>query len=78
MNKLVVDTNAYCRLAAGDESLLDVLGEADVKDALRRQGTPLPINDVWIAAHAMEVGATLVTFDAHFDAVKGLRLWPRK
>ena len=46
-----------------------------VKDGLRRQATPLPINDVWIAAHALEVGATLVTYDAHFDQVKGLRCW---
>ncbi|MBI3185817.1 MAG: type II toxin-antitoxin system VapC family toxin [Myxococcales bacterium] len=49
-----------------------------VKDALRRQGTPIPINDVWIAAHAMEAGAALVTFDAHFEHVKGLRRWPSR
>ena len=47
-----------------------------VKDALRRQGTPLPINDVWIAAHALEAGATLVSFDRHFERVPGLRRWP--
>ncbi len=47
-----------------------------VKDALKRQGTPIPLNDVWIAAHALETGATLLSWDAHFDAVKGLRRWP--
>lgn len=48
---------------------------ADIKHALRLAGTPLPINDVWIAAHALETGSVLVTFDSHFDNVSGLRLW---
>jgi tRNA(fMet)-specific endonuclease VapC len=48
---------------------------AAVKHSLRRAGTPLPLNDVWIAAHAIETGAVLATFDAHFGKVPGLRLW---
>lgn len=36
--------------------------------ALRRAGTPIPTNDVWIAAHALEHGAEVVTFDRHFEA----------
>ena len=39
---------------------------------LRRAGTPIPTNDVWIAAHAFEAGAELVSLDAHFDSVPGL------
>jgi tRNA(fMet)-specific endonuclease VapC len=39
---------------------------------LRKKGTPIPTNDIWIAAHAMEHGADLVTADAHFDNVAGL------
>lgn len=39
---------------------------------LRRRGRPIPTNDVWIAAHAMESGADLVSFDAHFGQVDGL------
>ena len=46
-----------------------------VKDGLRRAGTPIPINDVWIAAQALEAGAQLVTYNAHFSKVKGLLLW---
>ena len=46
-----------------------------VKEALRRAGTPIPINDVWLAAQAIETGSVLVTFDAHFRRVPGLRLW---
>jgi tRNA(fMet)-specific endonuclease VapC len=39
---------------------------------LRRQGTPIPSNDIWIAAHVQETGAELVTLDEHFDRVPGL------
>ena len=34
---------------------------------LRRKGTPLPVNDVWIAATALEEGASIVSYDRHFD-----------
>ncbi|MCG8458768.1 MAG: type II toxin-antitoxin system VapC family toxin, partial [Holophagales bacterium] len=47
---------------------------ADIVVALRRRGRPLPVNDVWIAAHALAHGATLVTFDRHFEAIDLLRL----
>ncbi len=48
---------------------------AEVKSTLRQAGTPLPLNDVWIAAHAIETGSVLATFDAHFHKIPGLRLW---
>jgi predicted nucleic acid-binding protein len=40
---------------------------------LRRKGKPVPTNDLWIAASALEHGAALLTFDAHFAAIDGLR-----
>lgn len=39
---------------------------------LRGNGTPLPINDVWIAASVMHAGTHLVTFDADFERIEGL------
>ncbi len=39
---------------------------------LKRQGTPIPSNDMWIAAQAMEHGAELVTMDRHFEKIPGL------
>ncbi len=45
-----------------------------VKDSLRKSGNPLPVNDVWIGAHALETGSVLVTYDRHFSAIPGLRL----
>ena len=39
---------------------------------LRRAGTPVPTNDIWIAASAQHVGAQLVTFDSDFARLRGL------
>ena len=44
--------------------------------ALRAKGRPIPTNDIWIAAHAMETDAELVSADAHFEHVDGLA-WTR-
>ena len=44
--------------------------------SLRIKGRPIPTNDVWIAAHAMETGADLVSADRHFEHVDGIA-WTR-
>ena len=40
--------------------------------SLRRKGTPIPTNDVWIAAHVLETGTELVSLDRHFEAIDNL------
>ncbi len=55
------------------ETTADIFGQ--LKNTLRQAGTPLPINDVWIAAQALETGSVLITYDKHFSAIPGLRLW---
>jgi tRNA(fMet)-specific endonuclease VapC len=45
---------------------------ARIAAGLRAKGRPIPTNDIWIAAHAMETGAELLSFDAHFEAIDGL------
>lgn len=45
---------------------------ARIAAALRTKGRPIPTNDIWIAAHAMETGADLVSSDQHFAVVDGL------
>jgi predicted nucleic acid-binding protein len=45
--------------------------------ALRRKGAPIPTNDLWIAASALERGAALLSFDAHFNQIDGLRVGTR-
>lgn len=47
-------------------------GEA--KNALRIKGHPIPENDIWIAAIALQHDLTLISRDAHFGEVDGLRL----
>jgi tRNA(fMet)-specific endonuclease VapC len=47
---------------------------SSIKHNLKHAGTPVPINDVWIAAHAIETGAAIVTYDKHFTAIPGLRI----
>jgi len=43
-----------------------------IASQLKRQGTPIPTNDIWIAAQTMETGAELVTLDRHFEKIEGL------
>ncbi len=47
---------------------------AQLRAALERNGTPIGANDSLIAAHALALGATLVTADAEFARVPGLRV----
>ena len=44
-----------------------------IKDQLRRKGRPIPDNDIWIAAIAMQYDLILVTRDSHFDEVESLQ-----
>ena len=39
---------------------------------LRRQGRPIPTNNIWIAAQAMEAGSDLLSSDSHFSHIDGL------
>ena len=39
---------------------------------LRAKGRPIPTNDMWIAAHALETGADLISADRHFEYVDGI------
>ena len=52
---------------------------AAIRAALAAAGTPIPQNDIWIAAVAVQHGLTLVTHDAHFRRVRGLtvQVWPK-
>jgi predicted nucleic acid-binding protein len=41
--------------------------------SLRKQGRPIPTNDLRIGASCLENGSVLFSLDAHFDRVDGLR-----
>lgn len=57
-------------LAVVDDGVADRYGS--LVGQLLRAGTPIPTNDIWIAAATMECGARLVSYDAHFAHVPGL------
>lgn len=46
---------------------------AAVRVELKKAGTPIPSNDVWIAALCRQHSLPIVSRDRHFDAVPGLR-----
>ena len=50
---------------------------ASLRVALKRSGRPIPANDAWIAALALQHGLPILSRDEHFDAVPGLerRSW---
>lgn len=43
---------------------------AELATDLRRAGTPIPTNDIWIAASAGVSGSTVLTYDEHFLAIR--------
>lgn len=46
---------------------------ADIRLELKKQGTPIPSNDTWIAAVARQHGLPVLSNDTHFDRVKKLK-----
>jgi predicted nucleic acid-binding protein len=46
---------------------------ATLWDVLRRAQTAVPYHDIWIAALAEQHGLEVVTRDAHFDRMPGIR-----
>lgn len=50
---------------------------ARVFAALRRAGRPIPANDLWIAATALQNALPLFTYDRHFESVDGLAVVTR-
>ena len=61
-----------CTIVPCTEVTGDHFGQ--VKQQLAAKGRPIPENDLWIAATAMQHGLTLVTRDRHFQEIDGLAL----
>lgn len=55
-----------------DEDTTIIYGS--IKTGLRKKGTPIPENDIWIAAIAIQNDLTLTTRDKHFNEIEGLSL----
>jgi predicted nucleic acid-binding protein len=68
---------AWLRGHLPEFDVLDVTDEtattyAAVRVALKRSGRPIPANDAWIAALALQHGLAVLSRDEHFDAVPNL------
>lgn len=57
-----------------DEATADFYGQ--IKSQLKSLGTPIPENDIWIAAQCMQHGLVLVTRDRHFANIQDLKSVP--
>jgi tRNA(fMet)-specific endonuclease VapC len=55
-----------------DEDTTIIYGS--IKTRLRKKGKPIPENDIWIAAIAIQNDLALVTRDGHFNEIEGLSL----
>jgi predicted nucleic acid-binding protein len=64
----------FVSVAEVDREVAERYGEVFAQ--LKRQGTPIPTNDVWIAAATLTCGGHLLSFDDDFSRVPGLR-WTR-
>jgi hypothetical protein len=45
-----------------------------IKNILKHNGTPIPENDIWIAALASQFDFPIVTRDEHFKRIEGIAL----
>jgi len=68
--KQVEEFLRICAVLTPDERTAHIYGR--IKADLSRKGNPIPQNDVWIAAVAMEHNLALATRDPHFSLVAGL------
>ncbi len=46
---------------------------SDIFTHLKKAGTPIPTNDLWIAAQCVEKGAVIISKDTHFEHIPTLR-----
>ena len=60
-------SNAVVRTLDIDDEVAQIYAEIIV--LLRKAGTPVPTNDIWIAAAAAREGVHVVTYDAHFGLI---------
>ena len=61
-----------CKILQPDNATADFYGS--IKAALNKKGKPIPDNDIWIAAIALQHGLALFTTDHHFTEIDSLNL----
>ena len=63
---------ANCKILVTDSITSNLYGK--IKAALAKKGKPIPENDIWIGAAALQYNIPLFTADKHFQEIDGLDL----
>ncbi len=63
---------SQCEIYPVDEAIVENYGE--IKLILANQGTPIPENDIWIAAIVKEYNLPIVTRDKHFKHISAIEV----
>jgi tRNA(fMet)-specific endonuclease VapC len=71
LERWILDVKAMCALVAADADTADHY--ADIREELRAAATPIPENDIWIAALCRQHRLALASRDEHFHKVRGLK-----
>ena len=71
LERWIEEVKATCTLAVVDEHTADHY--ASVREELRAAATPIPENDIWIAALCRQHHLALASRDTHFDHVRTLK-----
>jgi len=69
---------AWLKSHLGHFELLEIVADttwpyAELRAALKRLGRPIPANDAWIAALAIQHRLPILSRDGHFDALPNVR-----
>ena len=70
--KKLTDFLKLCTVLDADSTTAKYYGECVVH--LYKKGKPIPTNDVWIAAIALQHKLTLITNDKHYSEIEGLKV----
>jgi tRNA(fMet)-specific endonuclease VapC len=66
----LTETVCDCRVLDVDEDT--AISYAAIRAELKRAGTPIPSNDVWIAALCRQHSFSVISRDQHFDHIRGI------
>jgi predicted nucleic acid-binding protein len=71
LERWIEEVKATSALAAIDADT--AVYYADIREELRAAATPIPENDIWIAALCRQHRLAVASRDGHFDKVRGLK-----
>ena len=63
---------SQCEIYPVNETTVEIYGE--IKSLLANQGTPIPENDIWIAAIIKEYSLPIVSRDKHFKHIQNIEV----